>query len=314
MANNLTWAPSQENIATTLNGAINGTITTIAVTDASKFVTPTWAVIDRVDASGSLKSTTLWEYVYIASKVANDLTVVRGQGGSTAQAHSNGAQIELVLTAGAWNGLATILSSITSDDGRMLSIPSAASINFLNFNRLAGSSIASIAQIQTQSLQTLDAAVQSLVSISVADIQTLRIGSVDAMGAWNNWTPTVSISDGVLANPSIHYARYKQLGALTAYQIGFSGNPTTGSPGYWSFSLPTVASAKNFATGNQVVSAPGYGAVFNSGVTAGSSGIGTTAMPFLVNATTVNVYRSDGAGISLGNNSGFSVTGIYEKL
>lgn len=69
------------------------------VADASKIISPCYLVLDRVDSAGTLKATSLWEYVKVTNVSSNTLTVTRAQGGSTGQAHSSGAIVEAVVTS-----------------------------------------------------------------------------------------------------------------------------------------------------------------------------------------------------------------------
>lgn len=99
MAANLPRPSSEENVSSTLSAGITDVSTTVSIADASKLVAPCYLVIDRVDAAGALKNTSLWEYIKVTNIAGNDLTVTRGQNGSTAQSHSAGAVIEAVVTS-----------------------------------------------------------------------------------------------------------------------------------------------------------------------------------------------------------------------
>lgn len=88
-----------ENISTTLSAGITDVAGSMDVADASKIVAPCYLVIDRVDSSGALKSTTLWEYVKVTNVATNTLTITRAQGGSTGQSHGSGAVVEAVVTS-----------------------------------------------------------------------------------------------------------------------------------------------------------------------------------------------------------------------
>lgn len=90
---------TDENISTTLASGITDVATSMDVADASKIVAPCYLVIDRVDSAGTLKSTSLWEYVKVTNVASNTLTITRGQSGSTNQAHSSGAVVEAVITS-----------------------------------------------------------------------------------------------------------------------------------------------------------------------------------------------------------------------
>lgn len=91
--------PSVENVSTTLSSGITDVASSMDVADASSIVSPCYLVIDRVDASGTAKSTSLWEYVKVTNVAGNTLTISRGQNGSTQQAHSSGAVVEAVVTS-----------------------------------------------------------------------------------------------------------------------------------------------------------------------------------------------------------------------
>ena len=92
-------ASSEENVSSTLSAGITDVAVTMDVGDASKLQSPCYLVIDRVDAAGTLKATSLWEYVKVTNIATNTLTITRAQGGSTGQAHSSGAVVEAVSTA-----------------------------------------------------------------------------------------------------------------------------------------------------------------------------------------------------------------------
>ena len=99
MAAGIPRPSSDENISTTLAAGITDVATSVDVSDASKIVSPCYLVIDRVDSSGTLKTSTLWEYIKVTDVTSNTLTFERGKGGSTAQAHSSGAVVEAVITS-----------------------------------------------------------------------------------------------------------------------------------------------------------------------------------------------------------------------
>lgn len=99
MSANLALPSTDENISTTLSSGITDVATSADVADASKIPNICYLVIDRVDSSGTLKATSLWEYVKVTNVSSNTLTITRGQGGSTQQAHSSGAVVEAVVTS-----------------------------------------------------------------------------------------------------------------------------------------------------------------------------------------------------------------------
>jgi len=75
-------------VATTLNGAINDTVTSITVNNAASW-----------PAEGDYRLRVGSEVVQVTSRAANVLTVVRGVDGTTAASHSDADTIEPVITA-----------------------------------------------------------------------------------------------------------------------------------------------------------------------------------------------------------------------
>ena len=100
----------KNNAETTLSSGINDSVTTVPVTSAAVFPTPTandvfFATID---------DGTNIEVVKVTAISSNDLTVVRAQDNTSASAFSSGANIELRLTA---KILEMGTSSLTDLDG-----------------------------------------------------------------------------------------------------------------------------------------------------------------------------------------------------
>lgn len=99
MSAGLPLPSTDENISTTLSSGITDVAGSMDVGDASKIVAPCYLVVDRVDSAGTLKSTSLWEYVKVTNVAGNTLTITRAQSGSTGQAHGSGAVVEAVATS-----------------------------------------------------------------------------------------------------------------------------------------------------------------------------------------------------------------------
>lgn len=139
-----------ENISTTLSSGITDVATSIDVADASKIIAPCYLVIDRVDSSGTVKSSSLWEYVKVTNVASNTLTATRAQGGSTGQAHSSGAVVEAVITSTMFEDWYNALNpEHTSVGGHVISTVSS---TYVETMRLATTSIASIAEARIVSL------------------------------------------------------------------------------------------------------------------------------------------------------------------
>ena len=103
----------------TLNGNIGVGDSSIVVTSATGLQFPGVLVIDRVNSGGTL-TPIVREYITYTGISTNTLTgVVRGQGGSTAQAHSSGAVIEEVMGITEWNDLITALGNAFTSAGAL---------------------------------------------------------------------------------------------------------------------------------------------------------------------------------------------------
>lgn len=83
------------NAVTTLNGAINGTTTTIVVSDGSVFPNPTGGDYFWL----TLTDDTNIEIVQVTARSTNSLTVVRGQDGTSGTAFADGDKAQLRITA-----------------------------------------------------------------------------------------------------------------------------------------------------------------------------------------------------------------------
>jgi hypothetical protein len=125
-----------ENISTTLASGITDVATSMDVADGSKIVEPCYLVIDKVDSAGTLKPTSLWEYVKVTNVATNTLTITRGQGGSTQQAHSSGAVVEAVMTSSMFEEWYNALNPEHTATGTH--VMATATVTELNFTRIQG--------------------------------------------------------------------------------------------------------------------------------------------------------------------------------
>ena len=162
-----------ENVSSTLSAGISDVATTISIADASNLVAPCYLVIDRVDSAGTLKATSLWEYVKVTAINSNDLTATRGVNGSTAQAHSSGAVIEAVVTSGMFEEWYDVLNPEHDSAGRHV---------ITGTMTIAGMNLASQATIRYGSIGIFG--VVSAATINTAYISTVTItGGLNASGA-----------------------------------------------------------------------------------------------------------------------------------
>lgn len=147
MAANLPRPSVDENISTTLSSGITDVASSVDVSDASKIVSPCYLVIDRVDSAGTLKATSLWEYVKVTNVAGNTLTITRAQGGSTGQAHSSGAIVEAVVTSSMFEDWYNALNPEHTDAGGHV---------ITGTMTIAGMNLASVATIAKASIGHLN--------------------------------------------------------------------------------------------------------------------------------------------------------------
>lgn len=153
MSANLPKPSLNENVSTTLSSGLTDVASSMDVADASKIIAPCYLVIDRVDSAGTLRPTSLWEYVKVTNVAVNTLTITRGQGGPVGQAHSSGAVVEAVITSSMFEdwyaalnpehdttGGHVIVGTMTIAGMNLLSVATIAKASFVNLN-LSGASV-----------------------------------------------------------------------------------------------------------------------------------------------------------------------------
>src|SRR4030043_516669 len=140
MAVNLIKASTEEAFNTTLDGAIDDDDTSIALTSVTGLQYPGVLVIDRQNSAGT-DTPSEREYVYFTGISTNTLTGCdRGQGGSTAQSHSDGALIEEVMTASLhWEGIRTCVAAGHTDAGTGVHLSGTASVAQIQAHKIFAS-------------------------------------------------------------------------------------------------------------------------------------------------------------------------------
>lgn len=172
-------APTENFVSTSLNGSITDSGDTITVNDATKLQAPGYIVIDREDGNGTATPSAR-EVVYFTGKSGNDLTgCQRGADGSTARSHNSGALVETVPTVGMYNSLATAVSASVDEGGTGLHVSNATVTGIVQAARFVGSSIASIARVESLWYQGTQMALTSEASISKLNVG----GHISASGA-----------------------------------------------------------------------------------------------------------------------------------
>ncbi len=109
------------NFSTTLTSSIGSGDVTLSLASVTNLPTDTAIdlVIDRVDSTGT-KTPTKREYVLGVVSGSNLISVVRGKGNSTAQAHASGAVVEYVFDQDVHNDLVTGVLNSMNQDGSLI--------------------------------------------------------------------------------------------------------------------------------------------------------------------------------------------------
>ena len=235
-------APTSNYVQTTLNGSISDSATTITLTDASKLQAPGYVILDRLDSLG-VSTPASREIVYYTGISSNNLTgCSRGADGSTAQAHSDGARVETMITVGMWNDLVGIVSTALDSTGSKLILSNATITGSLN---VSGASVVGIDVSNLQNItvtgtnNTQNIAVSSLAYI--ARIETPRIEYAVSRMALNS-----NASGGIACDMDISNLFTRVLNASTTVSLtnwstgdkaiirlvqGVSGATVTWNPG-----------------------------------------------------------------------------------
>lgn len=106
------------NFETTISGSINDSATTISIASAAGF--PTLGLGDFAFCTLQKESPRALEIVKVTAVSGTDLTVVRGQDGTSAAAFASGDAFELRVTAGGLNEVSS--AAISVDDATALAI------------------------------------------------------------------------------------------------------------------------------------------------------------------------------------------------
>lgn len=181
-------APTSNYLSTTLNGAINDSVQTITLTSTSGLQAPGVVVINREDGAGTATPSAR-EIVHFTGISSNDLTgCTRGEENSTARSHADGSLVESVFTIETWNDLRDAVAATTSTDGANIHITGTASIAiinapFLTGARIATTSIASIARVESAWLELTDGDFVKYNTTSVASIARGEFGFAEVKQA-----------------------------------------------------------------------------------------------------------------------------------
>ncbi len=198
MAAGLPLPSIDENISTALASGITDVAGSMDVADGSKIPNVCYLVIDRVDSAGTLKATSLWEYVKVTNVATNTLTITRGQGGSTAQAHSSGAVVEAVVTSSMFEDwYAALNPEHTATGGHVI----------VGTMTIAGMNLASVATIAVASVGTLHATngllAPSWFIPSLPSLATIGLGRPAAMPRAGTFNFVNITLNGIISSASV---------------------------------------------------------------------------------------------------------------
>lgn len=220
MAAGLPRPSTEENVSTTLSSGITDVADTMDVADASKIVSPCYLVIDRVDSAGTVKATSLWEYVKVTNVATNTLSITRGQNGSTQQAHSSGAVVEAVVTSAHFEDWYNALNPEHSAAGGHV-ITGTMTIAGMNLASVATIAVGSFTNVNTTGY--LNAAGASITGFplnptwyipSLPSLPTTGLGRPMAMprsGVWKFATVTLSAN---ISQPTVFFDINKNFGSI----------------------------------------------------------------------------------------------------
>jgi hypothetical protein len=120
----------KNNVSVLLAGAINASQTTITVNDGSLLPSPSGGDFFRLTLIERNTNEIDWEIVKVSARSGNDLTVLRGQEGTTARTWADLTRCEMRATAGALEALAantmktdvaqTVTANKSFNDGTMI--------------------------------------------------------------------------------------------------------------------------------------------------------------------------------------------------
>lgn len=230
MTANLPRPSTDENISTTLSAGITDVAGTITVSDASKIVSPCYLVIDRVDSSGTLKSTSLWEYVKVTNVSGNDLTVTRSQGGSTAQAHSSGAVVEAVATSSFFEDWYAVLNPEHDSAGGHV-ITGTMTVAGMNLASVATIAVASIGTLNVNTFSPTSLAMSTLVVTSIASIARGEFKSANLASVASIALPNTSVINQHIGLPASKYATTTtDINSASTSYVDITGAVVTVSP------------------------------------------------------------------------------------
>ena len=189
-------APSANFISTTLNGAINDSVTTVTLNSVTNLSSSGGVlVIDREDGNDTATPTAR-EFISFTGISGSDLTgVTRAFDNSTARSHSDGALVEAVFSVGMWNDVRDAIATSMSTDGTGISVSTATVEDlFTSLNALVSTmTISGLINMSGASILGVDATPNDpLTQNSLAITSIASIARIEATNSVLNSTTSVA--------------------------------------------------------------------------------------------------------------------------